>query len=46
MRDPAWSVGELRERAREVLPGAVLHRREGFRATLRWQKPDREGKTG
>ena len=46
VRDPAWSVGELRERAREVLPGAVLHRREGFRATLRWQKPDREGKTG
>ena len=46
VRDPAWSVGELRERAREVLPGAVLHRREGFRATLRWQKPDREGKPG
>ena len=46
VRDPAWSVGELRERAREVLPGAVLHRREGFRATLRWQKPDREWKPG
>lgn len=39
MRDPAWSHGELRERVREVLPGAVLRRREGFRSTLRWQKP-------
>ena len=39
VRDPAWSHGELRERAREILPGAVLHRREGFRSTLRWQKP-------
>lgn len=39
VRDPAWSYGELRERAREILPGAVLRRREGFRSTLRWQKP-------
>lgn len=39
VRDPAWSHGELRERAREILPGAVLRRREGFRSTLRWQKP-------
>lgn len=39
VRDPAWSHEELRERAREILPGAVLHRREGFRSTLRWQKP-------
>lgn len=39
VRNPAWSYGELRERAREILPGAVLHRREGFRSTLRWQKP-------
>ena len=40
VRDPAWSHGELRERAREVLPGAVLRRREGFRSTLSWRKPD------
>lgn len=39
VRDPAWSVGELRERARAVLPGAVVRRREGFRSTLRWEKP-------
>lgn len=39
VRDPAWSHGELCERSREILPGAVLHRREGFRSTLRWQKP-------
>ncbi len=39
LRDPAWSHGELRERARAELPGAVLGRREGFRSTLRWQKP-------
>lgn len=39
VRDPAWSHGELRERVRAVLPGAVLRRREGFRSTLRWQKP-------
>lgn len=39
VRDPAWSVGELRERASAVLPGAVVRRREGFRSTLRWQKP-------
>lgn len=37
--DPAWSLGTLRERAEELLPGAVIRRREGFRATLRWQKP-------
>jgi hypothetical protein len=39
VRDPAWSYGELRAIAREVLPGAVLRRREGFRTTLRWQRP-------
>lgn len=37
--EPAWSIGELRERAAELLPGAVIRRREGFRATLRWQNP-------
>ena len=39
VRDPAWSFGELRERARPLLPGAVLRRRQGFRSTLLWQKP-------
>jgi len=38
--EPAWSLGTLRERAHELLPGAVIRRREGFRATLRWQKPE------
>lgn len=35
----AWPIGELRERAALLLPGAEIRRREGFRATLRWQKP-------
>lgn len=39
VRDPDFSYGELGERARALLPGAVLRRRQGFRSTLRWQKP-------
>lgn len=39
MRDPEWSIAVLRERAQLILPGAVVRRREGFRVTLRWQKP-------
>lgn len=35
----AWSIGVLQERAAALLPGAEIRRREGFRATLRWQKP-------
>lgn len=41
VRDPAWSIAELREQAAAQLPGAVIRRREGFRVTLRWQKPGR-----
>lgn len=37
--DPTWSIGTLRERAEELLPAVVIHRRVGFRVTLRWQKP-------
>lgn len=38
--DAAFSIGTLRERAADLLPGARIRRREGFRATLSWQKPD------
>ncbi|HEX7350684.1 class I SAM-dependent methyltransferase [Brachybacterium sp.] len=39
VRKAAWSLGTLREQAGVLLPGAVIRRREGFRATLRWRKP-------
>ncbi|MGP9537731.1 class I SAM-dependent methyltransferase [Brachybacterium sp. AOP43-C2-M15] len=39
VREPAWSIQELRERAAEILPGAAIRRREGFRVTMRWQRP-------
>lgn len=40
LRDPDMGVAELRERARAVLPGARVHRREGFRVTMSWTRPD------
>ncbi|WP_193104777.1 bifunctional 2-polyprenyl-6-hydroxyphenol methylase/3-demethylubiquinol 3-O-methyltransferase UbiG [Brachybacterium sp. FME24] len=46
VQDPDWSIAELRERAGIILPGAVTRRREGFRATLRWQKPGTVLETG
>lgn len=39
VRDPEMGFAELRERTGAVLPGARLRRREGFRVTLAWQKP-------
>ncbi|MFC7466264.1 class I SAM-dependent methyltransferase [Brachybacterium sp. GCM10030252] len=39
VREAARSLATLRERADLIVPGAVLRRREGFRVTLRWQKP-------
>lgn len=36
---PAWSLGELRRSAEAVIPGAIIRRRQGFRATLAWRKP-------
>lgn len=39
VQDPSWSLDVLRERAALELPGAVIRRREGFRATLRWDRP-------
>ena len=42
VRDATFSLALLHEQARAVLgPGAVIRRREGFRVTLRWQKPGR-----
>lgn len=38
--EAAWSIGELRQRADALLPGAVIRRRQGFRTTLAWQKPE------
>ena len=39
VKDPTWSIDELRQEAARSLPGAVIRRREGFRVTLRWRKP-------
>ena len=39
VRDPVWSIAELREHADLLLPGARIRRREGFRVTVRWQQP-------
>lgn len=39
VQEASTSLAELRSRARAVLPGAVIRRREGFRVTLSWQRP-------
>lgn len=39
VKDPTWSIDELRQEAARILPGAVIRRREGFRVTLRWRRP-------
>lgn len=39
VRDPDLTLAALREAARHLLPGARIRRREGFRVTLRWQRP-------
>lgn len=39
VRQPAFSTAELRETAAELLPGARVRRRVGFRVTLRWTAP-------
>ena len=39
MKDPTWSIDVLRREAGRILPGARIRRREGFRVTLRWEKP-------
>lgn len=39
VKGPAWSIDVLRQEASRILPGAAIRRREGFRVTLRWQKP-------
>ncbi|WP_114856423.1 bifunctional 2-polyprenyl-6-hydroxyphenol methylase/3-demethylubiquinol 3-O-methyltransferase UbiG [Brachybacterium sp. YJGR34] len=46
VQEASWSLATLRERADLLLPGAVIRRREGFRATLRWQKPEDPGAPG
>lgn len=39
VRDPQLTITELRELAAELLCGARIRRRQGFRATLSWRKP-------
>lgn len=39
VKEPDFSLDDLRRIAEQVLPGASIRRREGFRVTLRWQKP-------
>ena|SRR5690625_937685 len=39
LRDPQLTIDELREVAAELLPGARIRRRQGFRVTLSWRKP-------
>ena len=39
VRDAGTTMALLRAQARADLPGAVIRRREGFRVTLRWQRP-------
>ncbi len=41
--DPLMPFDELRTLAREVLPGAVLRHRLGFRHTLAWTRPPHDG---
>ncbi len=37
--DPAQTFSELRDEAREALPGATIRRRPYYRCSLEWQKP-------
>lgn len=46
VRDPDFSIGELREASARLLPGAVIRRREGFRVTVRWQRPVEQSPMG
>lgn len=39
VRDAEITLAQLREIAAELLPGARIRRRQGFRVTLAWQKP-------
>src|SRR5699024_4123799 len=39
VRDPDLTLAQLTAAAQELLPGARIRRREGFRVTLFWQKP-------
>lgn len=39
VRDPQLTIDDLREAAAELLPGARIRRRQGFRVTLSWRKP-------
>lgn len=39
LADPCVPLAELRRRTEAVLPGARFRRREGFRYTMRWEKP-------
>lgn len=42
VRDPTLSLNELRQLLDEVMPGAVVRRRLGFRHTIAWTKPHEE----
>ena len=42
VREASTSLAELRSRARAMLPGVVIRRREGFRVTLHWRRPATE----
>lgn len=39
LREPQLTIDELREVAAELLPGARIRRRQGFRVTLSWRRP-------
>lgn len=40
VRDPTLSFDELRQLLDEVMPGAAMRHRLGFRHTIAWSKPD------
>ena len=39
VRDPDVTIADLRATARDLLPGAQIHRRLFWRYTLRWRRP-------
>lgn len=39
VRDPEFTLSDLRAAAGRILPGSVIRRREAFRVTLRWTAP-------
>ncbi|GAB6858616.1 class I SAM-dependent methyltransferase [Microbacterium xylanilyticum] len=39
VKDPEYTLAQIRDAVRQTMPGAVIRRRLGFRHTIEWTKP-------